>query len=305
VFRDLPDLLAAIQAASRDDRLELDPEGEALERLEHALALGRKRVRGIQKELAQAADPEEPRRWGNLLLARLGEVPRGAEAVTLLGFDGKEVRIPLDPASSPQENAGALYREAARRERARERLPELLDAARKEVLALEDLKGKLQGGSLTAREAAPLIPISKRSPPSAGKERRRRPYHRYYSSGGLEIRVGRSSRDNDDLTFRSSDPEDIWLHARGGAGAHVILRWTEKSAPPRKDLAEAAMLAALNSNARTSGTVPVDWTRRKHVRKPRKSPPGSVVPQRVRTLFVEPDPDLPERLRKENPEGDG
>jgi len=66
--------------------------------------------------------------------------------------------------------------------------------------------------------------------------------------------------------------------------------------PPRRDLVEAAVLAALNSRARTSATVPVDWTRRKHVRKPRKAAPGAVIPDQVATVFVEPDPDLPARL---------
>ncbi len=88
----------------------------------------------------------------------------------------------------------------------------------------------------------------------------------------------------------------MWLHARHAAGAHVVLRWTEEGAPPGRDLAEAATLAALHSKARTSGSVPVDWTRRKHVRKPRGAGPGTVVPDRVRTVFVRPDPSVAEAL---------
>ena len=113
----------------------------------------------------------------------------------------------------------------------------------------------------------------------------------------MEIRVGRGSADNDALTFRHSRPEDIWLHARNVSGAHVILRWTEPEGPPAKDLAEAAILAAVHSGARTSGVIPVDWTRRKHVRKPRKARPGTVIPKQTQTIFVEPDTDLPKRLR--------
>ena len=124
------------------------------------------------------------------------------------------------------------------------------------------------------------------------------PYRVYRTSGGLEVRVGRGSTANDDLTFRHSRPDDVWLHARDSAGAHVILRWEGQGAPPARDLQEAAVLAALHSKARTSGSVPVDWTLRKHVRKPRKSPPGSVVPDRVKTVFVEPNPTLPDRLRE-------
>jgi predicted ribosome quality control (RQC) complex YloA/Tae2 family protein len=123
------------------------------------------------------------------------------------------------------------------------------------------------------------------------------PYRRYRSSGGLEIRVGKGARMNDDLTFRHSSPMDVWLHARDAAGAHVILRWDREESPPARDLEEAGVLAALQSKARTSGTVPVDWTRRKHVRKPRGSSPGSVVPERVRTIFVTPNASVQERLR--------
>jgi predicted ribosome quality control (RQC) complex YloA/Tae2 family protein len=77
----------------------------------------------------------------------------------------------------------------------------------------------------------------------------------------------------------------------------VVLRWRGDDNPPARDLAEAAILAALHSKARTSGSVPVDWTRRKYVRKPRRSPPGQVLVERARTLFVAPDPELEERLR--------
>jgi predicted ribosome quality control (RQC) complex YloA/Tae2 family protein len=78
-----------------------------------------------------------------------------------------------------------------------------------------------------------------------------------------------------------------------------VLRWEEEGNPPARDLAEAAVLAALHSRARGSGSVPVDWTRRKHVRKPRKAPPGTVVIERAQTLFVEPDAALEEQLREE------
>jgi predicted ribosome quality control (RQC) complex YloA/Tae2 family protein len=83
-------------------------------------------------------------------------------------------------------------------------------------------------------------------------------------------------------------------------GAHVVLRWSRRDqAPPERDLLEAAVIAALHSDSRHSGVVAVDWTRRKHVRKPRKAPPGSVAPERVKTLFVETDSSLLERLRGE------
>jgi predicted ribosome quality control (RQC) complex YloA/Tae2 family protein len=71
----------------------------------------------------------------------------------------------------------------------------------------------------------------------------------------------------------------------------VILRWGDREQnPPDREILAAALVAAEYSDARFSGLVPVDWTRRKYVRKPRKSAPGSVIPDRIRTIFVEPDP---------------
>jgi predicted ribosome quality control (RQC) complex YloA/Tae2 family protein len=126
------------------------------------------------------------------------------------------------------------------------------------------------------------------------------PYRVFRSSGGLEIRVGRGAKHNDELTFKHSSPGDVWLHARHVGGAHVILRWPGPGNPPARDLAEAATLAALHSKARTSGSVPVDWTFRKYVRKPRKSPPGRVAVERIETLFVRPDPGMLEVLGSES-----
>ena len=135
--------------------------------------------------------------------------------------------------------------------------------------------------------------------PGSGKRTQsaaREPFRRFELGAGWFALVGRSNAENDDLTFRHSAPGDVWLHARHSAGAHVVLRWAGPGNPPARDLEEAGALAALHSKARTSSSVPVDWTLRKYVRKPRQAAPGAVVPDRVKTIFVRPDPELRERL---------
>mgnify|MGYP001828264697 CR=1 FL=1 len=298
----LPTLLSAIQAASAAAEDGVDNGAEVRERLDGALHAARGRVKGIRKELNQAGDPEVPRAYANLLLARLNEVPRGVGSVTLRGFSNEAVTVTLDPALSPQESAQALYAEAARRERAMDRLPALLSKAEAALETLEKLKNGLMDGTATPADVDARIPRGGRPAPSGPKQEERSPFRTFFTSGGLEVRVGRSSKENDALTFRHSHPQDVWLHARDRGGAHVVLRWRKDDPPPQRDLGEAAILAALNSGTRTSGTVPVDWTRRKYVRKPRKAPPGTVIPDRVQTLFVEPDPGLPERLRRKREE---
>ncbi len=234
-----------------------------------------------------------------LILSSLHLIEHGAGQVTLTDFDGAERTLLLDPVLRPQEHANALFRRAARLERAATELPGRIRAAEAALAEITALRARHASGDLTAREADSLLPPPRAPGPKSARrdsETAPLPYRVFTSSGGIQIRVGRGARHNDALTFHHSRPTDIWLHARHAGGAHVILRWARPERPPATDLEEAAVLAAIHSGARGSGLVPVDWTRRKWVRKPRGAAPGAVIPHRVRTLFVAPDSSLAKRL---------
>ena len=267
--------------------------------LSDALEAARRRQRRLSAELAGAPDPEELQNEGDLILAHLDRVPRGAASVELPGWYGGTVTVPLDPSLSPHENAQLRYEKAGRGKRARQRLPGLIQEQEAHVARLLELSERARTGHATTGEIREALPDAQRVR-TGGKRGApvTLPYRRYRTTGGRDVWVGRNSKFNDELTFKHARPNDIWLHARHAGGAHVILRWTGDGAPPPRDLQEAAILAALHSKARTSGTVPVDWTRRKYVRKPRKAPPGRVQADRVSTVFVEPEPSLLERLRE-------
>jgi hypothetical protein len=266
--------------------------------VDHAL----RRVSRLRAELEGAPDPAALRASGDLLLARLSSVRPGLSEVVLEDFTGHPVRVELDPRLAPHENADLLYERAGRAERARARLPAMVAEAEARAAGLEALLDRVRRGEAGEEEVRRALPEPAHGRPArAGAPDAPLPYRSYRSSGGLEIRVGRGARQNDELTFHHSAPRDVWLHARHASGAHVILRWEHAESPPARDLREAAVLAALNSRARTSGTVPVDWTLRKYVRKPRGSSPGRVVMERAQTLFVTPDPELAERLAEEEP----
>lgn len=316
--RQCPSLLDAIAAVAgshsrspvgegADQRVPGAISPELLAAIERRIDAIETRISRLESELADA-EPEANRlrASGDLILARMEQVRKGMRRATLTDFSGNAVEIELDPALSPADNAKRYYDAARRRARAAARLPELISAARAEVAELRDLLRRAATGAVDENEVRTAIGAPSADgdgKPRVGQVRRlpepaALPYRRYRSSGGYEIRVGRGGRQNDELTFHHSAPNDIWLHARDVAGAHVILRWPSKDAnPPARDLMEAAVLAGLHSRARTSKLVPVDWTRRKYVRKPRNAPPGLVTAERLKTVFVEPDASLEERLR--------
>ncbi|MEJ2677555.1 MAG: NFACT RNA binding domain-containing protein [Gemmatimonadota bacterium] len=290
----------AVVSETGDAAAALTPEAMArLDRHRNVLA---GRLARLREELERApGEAASLRHRADLLLARLHDVPAGTDHVVIEDFDGTPVDLQLDPALSPARNAERFYEQASKRERAVRRLPGLVHNVEDEMERLDGLLVGARAGRpdepalrnlLTALDAGRAGGPASHAPSL--------PYRRYRTSSGIEVRVGRSSRANDALTFHHSAPDDVWLHARDVAGAHVVLRWARRDQnPPRRDLYEAAALAAWYSKARTSGLVPVDWTRRKHVRKPRGAPPGLVRPDRVQTVFVEPDGALERKLREE------
>ena len=172
------------------------------------------------------------------------------------------------------------------------------DALHARASAMERALATLPARIASVRAAPPDAPRAAAPSPRRGAPRVARPYREYRSSGGLDIWVGRGAASNDVLTFHESAPDDVWMHARDSAGAHVILRWSADEPPPVRDLVEAAALAAWHSKSRGSTVVPVDWTRRKHVRKPRGAPPGSVTVERTKSIAARPSAALEKKLRK-------
>lgn len=287
--RGAPEIVDAARAA-----VEPEETTRLREALEDRLHRSEKKIRALEAEVDTSRDPDELRQLGHLLLARKSEIRPGSEAVQIEDFTGETVRIELDPTLDAVGNAENFYDRARRLERAAAELPARIATARRRVARTERALERLAADG-PDDELWRMVGGRKRVLGSGGgggsaERGERLPYRVFRTSGGREIRVGRSAASNDDLTFHHSAPEDIWLHVRQAPGSHVILRWGRRDQnPPESEIAEAALVAAVHSQARGSRVVPVAWTRRKYVRKPRKAGPGTVVPERTETVFVQPD----------------
>jgi predicted ribosome quality control (RQC) complex YloA/Tae2 family protein len=108
--------------------------------------------------------------------------------------------------------------------------------------------------------------------------------------GERTILVGRGAKDNDALVTKVARPHDVWLHAKGRTGAHVVVPLSKEESIPTELLVDAAHLAAHFSDARGETVVEVQWTPRKYVRKPKGAAPGAVIVDREKVLVLRVDP---------------
>jgi predicted ribosome quality control (RQC) complex YloA/Tae2 family protein len=138
-------------------------------------------------------------------------------------------------------------------------------------------------GAATGASTTPTRP----APPNRQTATARGPHRRVALDDGWEALVGTSASGNTYVTFDIANPDDLWLHARGVAGAHVILR-TAGRTPPEPIVERAAQLAAWHSAARSAGAVEVDVAPVRHVRKIPNAPPGLVRYSNERTVRVTP-----------------
>ncbi len=252
-------------------------------------------VDALGREREQARADAGLRAQADILAAHLHQLEAGRSQLEVEDFEGRPVTIPLDPALSPAENLERLYHRARRAERASGQLERRWEEARarqeearRQAEALADAANLDALLAIARREGVELRPPTPgQARRSAGRRRERLPYRVFELTSGRQVWVGRSARDNDELTLHRAAGDDLWLHAGGVEGSHVILR--AGSSPPQPwEVEAAARLAARFSRARHSTTVAVWVTEKRHVRKPRKSAPGVVAPQRVRTIFVDP-----------------
>ena len=309
----------AVDAAKGDLRRVLRTARDRLTRKEEAL---REELRGLDegRRLREEAD---------LLLAFQADVPRGASVFTITDpfaedpDAARELALDLDPRLDAVGNANKRYQRYHKLQRAAEMIPAQIDAN-----AVEAARTDQMLTDLDLAETLPEIELVRQEVAEAGylrrsghkqvesaKDARRRqakgakgskggkrgqtpakvlrggaPLKRQ-SADGFAMLVGKNSNQNETVTFHEATGNDLWLHARGVPGAHVVVRSAGR-AIPETTVREAAGLAAYYSQARDAGTVPVDVTEQRHVRHMKGGGPGMVIYDHERTLYVAPEAGL-------------
>ena len=275
--------------------------GSAVSRRDKSLRTLRQKLERQQGQLPQ---PAELRQKGETLLAGLRQAERIDDTHVRLPDpfhpEGRPIEMEIDPRLGLPENAERMFRRSRKVERTevalRRRLEEVehklayaegvrvsLDDARgpDELVELESIRREMEEQDLLAPDKTSVRSHdgTKRLPPRS-----------FTTHRGNVVLVGRSARSNAELTFRLAKPDDLWLHASGMPGSHVVLKRSGSIEPDEQEIWEAAGYAAYFSKGRNDTYVDVMVTARRNVSKIKGAPPGLVRVSNVKTVRVRPKP---------------
>jgi predicted ribosome quality control (RQC) complex YloA/Tae2 family protein len=279
--------------AGRGSRTEREKEKDSVVApLRQQLEKGRRALRAIQDDAREGERAGMYERCGALLMAALPLLRKGERAFETDAAGG-HISIPLEPSLSPVQNAQRYFEKAKRAKAAAEessrRTKELsarIERIEKLLAGAEGLQPG-EGGEAFVRDHARELDEVGLGPRTREKEQL--PFRIFTVDGGFEVWAGKNSANNDLLTLRYAKPDDLWFHARGGSGSHVVLKvHSGKGEPGKRACEQAAAIAAYYSKMKTAGTVAVAMTEKRFVRKPRGAPPGTVMIEREKVIFARP-----------------
>ncbi len=271
-----------------------------------ALKHAKRKIQALQEDFKKAERYREYGRYGELLKTHLHEIRKGQASIEIVDYYDSAMptlTLPLDPSKDAVWNMENYFRKYHKFIGAQEHLQPRVDQARKEVVRLETKLNQLEQG-ITDHDFSPKTQKSPGKPsspvirPPKGRPAPSQCYRAYTSADGLAILVGKTARDNDQLTLKVAKPDDLWLHARGTPGSHVVVRMEKGATVPPETLKDAATLTLWFSDLRKSGKGEVIYTLRKFVKKGKGLKPGAVMVEREKSLWIELKEDRLNRLKR-------
>lgn len=263
-----------------------------------------KKIRKLEATITEAEKANEYQLFGELLTANLFAVKKGMKEIEVINYydeNGASLTIPLDPQKSPSDNAQKYFSKYQKAKNALEIVQGQIQLARDEVTYFESLLQQVEAASTRDIEEIREELVEggyirdRRKKQNKKLQNAKLVLDTYVSTDGTEIIVGKNNKQNDYLTNKLAARDEIWLHTKDIPGSHVVIR---SKTPAEQTILEAASLAAYYSKARTSSSVPVDFTLVRHVKKPSGAKPGFVIYDHQQTVYVTPSEELVLELKK-------
>lgn len=240
------------------------------------------RIKSLELKLSKLKHSVSNREKADLIMANLYRFGRNESEYVLTSFDGlREVRIKASSQLSPQANAERYYKKAKNQSKEVDFINRDIENT---ISNLESLEKEYQN-LLTETDYKKIV--SKKNESDTGRKQRL-PFSRRLIDG-YEVRIGKSAKDNDVLLRTHSSKNDVWMHAKGVSGSHVIIRNSNKKAISASTIEKVASIAAFYSKAKNEALAAVIYTDRKYVRKPKGANPGAVVVEKEEVVLVKPE----------------
>lgn len=254
-----------------------------------------KKMSILERTLRDAQNLEKYRINGDLLTANIYRIEDGMKEIEVENFyePGETIKLTLDPALSPSQNAQRWYKKYNKSKTALTEAAKQLEAARADLAYIESTLAMAENAESVEDINAIRAELAEQGYLKSGrgnkkkKEAASKPMH-FVSSDGFDIYVGRNNTQNDYLTLRFANTSDWWFHTKDIHGSHTIIKLGLDKDVPKRTILEAAQLAAYYSKARESTQVPVDYTVIKNIRKPNGAKPGMVIYDGYNTVYVTP-----------------
>ncbi|MEI5906114.1 NFACT RNA binding domain-containing protein [Bacillus spongiae] len=303
-FTTLSDMLDRFfyQKAARD---RVKQQAHDLERfLKNEREKNMSKIKKLEKTLHDAQQANDFQLRGELLTANLFAVSKGMTSVEVVNYydnNGETLEIELNPLKSPSENAQRYFTKYQKAKNALEIVKEQINKAEEEIKYFDILIQQIESASPKDVEEMreELVEEGYLRFKSEAKKKKKvngKPQlEEFLSTDGDLIYVGKNNKQNDYLTNRFANKNDIWLHTKDIPGSHVVIK---NPAPSDVTIQEAAVLAAYNSKGRESSSVPVDYTQIRYVKKPNGAKPGFVIYDHQQTVYVTPNIDQVRKLKK-------
>lgn len=254
-----------------------------------------KKINNQMLELEACKDRETKKIYAELINANLYRLAKGTPFYEVENYydNNQTVKIAVKPELSPSENAQKYYKEYRKLRTAEDMLTKLIAQGRDDLAYLRTVLDELNRAE-TEKEIAEIRSeladggYMKRKTGAKQKKSQSLPPLEFVSPDGFKVYVGRNNIQNDKLSLKTAAKTDMWFHIQKAPGSHVILALNGEE-PTETAMEFAAKTAAYYSSGRESGSVEVDYTEARNLKKPVGAKPGYVIYHVYNSVLVKPE----------------
>ena len=299
-YQSVSEAIQTYRAHMHHDKTILQEKEDIVRLLERERERTERTLHTMREELGKPDRAKQYELFGKLLISQLHLLKKGdttAVAEDFVSGSNALVEIPLDQHLTPAKNAERYFEKAEKSRHAAEeqhrRILELTDRQKSISLLLDRMEEISTSDDLkhfAEENRTALLQFGLKTEKSGHMKKEDLPPFRVFTvAGGFQVWAGKSGENNDLLSMRHTAKNDLWFHARGVGGSHVVLKiGTGKGEVSKQAIDQAAAIAAYYSKMKKSKLVPVTMCEGKYVRKPKGVPAGTVTVEREKTIYAEP-----------------